>query len=232
MNRTDRLYALVDELRAVAPRPRSARWFADRFEVSARTIERDISALQQSGVPIWAEPGRTGGYCIDRARSMSPLNFTVDEALAVAIALGKMDGTPFHSSATAALRKVVAGMHQDDASRATTLASRVRLLGDDEPTPPASEAFATALSSGSVLRLVYRDRAGQSTERDVEPLGYIGKESHWYLIGWCRLRNGVRAFRWDRIASASATGERPARRAFRPEDLEIPYGELRPLGIE
>ena len=62
MNRTDRLYALVEEMRAVAPRPRSARWLAGRFEVSVRTVERDISALQQSGVPIYAESGRTGGY--------------------------------------------------------------------------------------------------------------------------------------------------------------------------
>ena len=62
MNRTDRLYALVEELRAVSPRPRSARWLAARFEVSSRTVERDIAALQEAGVPIWAEPGRTGGY--------------------------------------------------------------------------------------------------------------------------------------------------------------------------
>jgi predicted DNA-binding transcriptional regulator YafY len=54
MNRTDRLYGLVEELRAVA--------------VSVRTVERDISALQQTGVPIWAESGRTGGYCLGRRR--------------------------------------------------------------------------------------------------------------------------------------------------------------------
>ncbi len=62
MDRTDRLYAIVEELRAVAPQPRSARWLAERFEVSTRTIERDASALQQSGVAIYAEPGRRGGY--------------------------------------------------------------------------------------------------------------------------------------------------------------------------
>ena len=68
MNRTDRLYAIVEELRAVSPRPRSASWLADRFEVSRRTIERDISALQQTGVPVWAEPGRTGGRVRARSR--------------------------------------------------------------------------------------------------------------------------------------------------------------------
>jgi hypothetical protein len=66
MNRTDRLYALVEELRAVAPRPRSARWLAQRFEVCSRTVERDIGALQESGAPIYAEPGRTGGYTLDK----------------------------------------------------------------------------------------------------------------------------------------------------------------------
>jgi predicted DNA-binding transcriptional regulator YafY len=61
MNRTDRLYALVEELRVVSPRSRSATWLATRFEVSVRTIERDLDALRETGVPIWAEPGRTGG---------------------------------------------------------------------------------------------------------------------------------------------------------------------------
>jgi predicted DNA-binding transcriptional regulator YafY len=65
VNRTDRLYALVEELRATAPAYRSTTWLAERFEVSTRTIERDLSALQQSGVPIYATAGRRGGYAID-----------------------------------------------------------------------------------------------------------------------------------------------------------------------
>src|SRR6266545_568109 len=69
MNRTDRLYALVEELRATAPRARAARRLAERFEVSVRTIERDILALQQAGVPIWATPGPGGGYKIDPAHT-------------------------------------------------------------------------------------------------------------------------------------------------------------------
>jgi predicted DNA-binding transcriptional regulator YafY len=61
MNRTDRLYALVEELRAAAPGSRSAARLAGRFEVSVRTIQRDLLALQEAGVPIWATPGRAEG---------------------------------------------------------------------------------------------------------------------------------------------------------------------------
>src|SRR5215211_7403000 len=79
VNRTDRLYAIVEVLRATAPRARTARQLAERFEVSARTIERDISALQQSGVPIWATPGPGGGYSVDPEMTLPPLNLTADE---------------------------------------------------------------------------------------------------------------------------------------------------------
>ncbi|MGH9288659.1 MAG: helix-turn-helix transcriptional regulator [Acidimicrobiales bacterium] len=77
MNRTDRLYALVDELRAVAPRARTARQMAARFEVSVRTIERDLGALQQAGVPIYATPGPGGGYAVDRDHTLPPCELHV-----------------------------------------------------------------------------------------------------------------------------------------------------------
>ena len=75
------------------------------------------------------------------------------------------------------------------------------------------------------------ERAGAETVREVEPLGYVGKGRDWYLIGWCRLRDGVRAFRGDRIATVEATAERPPRRPLRVEDLGIAYGGLRTLSL-
>jgi len=226
VNRTDRLYALVEELRAVSPRPRSARWLAQRFEVSVRTIERDLLALQESGAPIWAEPGRTGGYVIDATATLGPTGFTLDEALAVLIGLGTLRRGPFRQSAGTALRKILAVMPDEDARRATVLASRVHLLEppDDVPVLPA---FATALRAGRVVRLRYRDRSGRETMREVEPLGSIGKEGDWFLIAWCRLREGVRAFRGDRMLSVELTDERPPPRTLRREDIAIQYGQLR-----
>ena len=222
MNRTDRLYALVEELRAVAPRPRSARWLADRFEVSARTVERDISALQQSGTPIYAEPGRTGGYCLDRARTLPPVNLTPAEAVAMALALRRVAGTPFRETAGTALRKLVAAMQADDASAARDLAGRVHLIDRDGPPSRMPRLVADALTAGRVLRIRYADKAGAATARDIEPLGYVGGRDHWYLVAWCRLRRAVRAFRTDRIVAATITAETPAPRELAPADLDIP----------
>ncbi len=233
MNRTDRLYALVEELRAVAPRPRSARWLAARFEVSARTVERDISALQQSGAPIWAEPGRTGGYCLDKARTLPPVNLTPGEAVAMALALQGLAGTPFQAVAGTALRKLVASMQAGDAAAARDLADRVLLMGDPGTAAPGPvpRLVADALHPRRVLRIHYADRAGAATLREIEPLGYVGSAAHWYLMAWCRLRGGLRAFRTDRITAVAVTAEVPPARALRREDLDIPYGKVRQLTL-
>lgn len=224
MNRTDRLYAMVEELRAVAPRPRSANWLAGRFEVCARTVERDISALQQAGVPIYAEPGRIGGYVLDKARTLPPVNVTPEETAAIAVGLELLRGTPFHAAARSALRKVVAVMPEREAGEATDLAGRIRLLGAAPPEVPA--AVAQALAARRVLRFGYLDRFGARTEREIEPLSYIGDPNHWYLVGWCRLREAHRAFRLDRIVSPVATEEVAPHRELDPATLDIPH-ELR-----
>ncbi|SCL37951.1 Predicted DNA-binding transcriptional regulator YafY, contains an HTH and WYL domains [Micromonospora rhizosphaerae] len=229
MNRTDRLYALVEELRAVSPRPRSARWLAERFEVSARTIERDIAALQASGVPIWAQPGRTGGYVVDRAHTLPPVNLTAGEAVAMAVALHRLGGTPFVSAAGAALRKLIAVMPAAGVAEAHRLAGRVHLIGAG-PATPVPAAVADAVAARRVLRLRYADRTGADSVRDVEPLGYLGNPTHWYLVAWCRLRDGLRCFRTDRIVSVHPLSE-AVTRELRPGDLDIPERVVRRLSL-
>jgi predicted DNA-binding transcriptional regulator YafY len=223
MNRTDRLYALVEELRAVAPRPRSARWLARRFEVSTRTVERDLGALQESGVPIYAEPGRAGGYSLDRARTLPPVNVTPAEAVAIAVALERLGGTPFEELARSALHKVVAVMPAVDASRAAELAGRVHLVTAPGAAPrPVPRVIADAVATRRVLRIEYCDRTAQPSCRVVEPVGYVGAREHWYLLAWCRLRDGLRAFRVDRIGSVEPTGETTDRRLDAAQ-LPIPH---------
>jgi predicted DNA-binding transcriptional regulator YafY len=229
VNRTDRLYALVEELRAASPRPRSARWLAHRFEVSARTIERDIGALQQAGVPIWAEPGRTGGYVVDRAHTLPPLNLTAAEAVAMAVALHRLGDGPFAQAGATALRKLLAVVPPADAAEARRLAGRVYLIGGG-PAAPVPAAVADAVTARRALRLGYADRAGVATERVVEPLAFLGNPRHWYLLAWCRLRDGLRAFRVDRIASVAALPE-PVTRELVPDDLDIPPERVRALTL-
>jgi predicted DNA-binding transcriptional regulator YafY len=133
VNRTDRLYALVEELRAVAPRPRSAQQLARRYEVSTRTIERDILALQDAGVPIYAETGRRGGYVIDKTLTLPPVNFTAAEMVAMALSVAGAEGTPFAFAARSALRKVLAAAPAGQTAEAAQLMDRIRLIGTDQP---------------------------------------------------------------------------------------------------
>jgi predicted DNA-binding transcriptional regulator YafY len=211
MNRTDRLYALVEELRATAPRARSAPRLAERFEVSVRTIERDILALQEAGVPIWATSGRGGGYTIDPAHTLPPLNFTASEAAAIALALARSGPMPFDGAARTALHKVVAAMPATGRTSAADLLARIHLMHAKRELSdaPVLRAVEEAVLERRVLCLDYCDKQGHSTEaRLVEPLGFIGSERDWYLVGWCRLRSGVRVFRLDRIGTIEVTAER------------------------
>jgi predicted DNA-binding transcriptional regulator YafY len=205
MSRTDRLYALVEELRAVSPRPRSARWLAARFEVSARTIERDLSALQASGVPVYAEPGRTGGYVLDKAHTLPPLAMTPGEAAALAAGLHTLTGTPMADAARSALAKVVAVMPARDRTAAEELAARIRFF-DSREEKVVPLVLQRALAARRVLRIDYADRLGNTSSRVVEPLGFLGGE-HWYLIAWCRLRAAARGFRLDRIGAVEELDE-------------------------
>ena len=116
MNRVDRLYALVEELRAAGPRGRTARQLAERFELSVRTIERDLSALAQAGVPLATKQGRAGGYTVDRSMSLPPLNFTPREAAAIAVALSSSEHVLFMRDGRSALQKIMAAMPKPGAA--------------------------------------------------------------------------------------------------------------------
>lgn len=227
MNRTDRLYALVEELRAVAPRRRSARELAARYEVSVRTIERDIAALQQSGVPILADVGRTGGYALDKRMSLPPLNFSPAEVVAVGVALQRMRGTPFDAAGHAALAKILAALSDESAGAARDLAAQVRVV--EPPGEPPSAPFATlvqlALQRRRLIEMSYVDRFGAVSDRAVEPSALMCGGEGWYLVGWCRLREETRVFRLDRIRSADLTEFLTVVRPSR-EHCDVPPGRI------
>ena len=208
MNRTDRLYALVEELRASAPSSRTAKEMAARFEVSTRTVERDILALQEAGVPIRGAAGRRGGYFIDPQGTLPPINFTPAEALAVAIALADGSG-PFAAAGRQASLKVLAAMGEDARVEAKEMSARVRRYRRPRTRDRAEVSMPVqqAIAEGFVVEVDYMDRHGMLSTRAIEPVGVMSLDDDWYLVGWCRLRDEARRFRVDRILTARCTDE-------------------------
>ena len=115
MNRTERLYAIVEELRRAGPVGRTSTWLAQRFEVSTRTIKRDMAALLEAGTPLEADEGRGGGYRLAKHGALPPLAFTSGEAAAVVVAIAAEPGLPFLLEARSALARVLGAMTADQA---------------------------------------------------------------------------------------------------------------------
>jgi predicted DNA-binding transcriptional regulator YafY len=192
-----------EERRAAGPRGRNARRLAERFEVSVRTIERDILALQEAGVPISSQVGRRGGYLLDRSMTLPPLNFTPAEAVATAIGLRRLDDTPWARDARTALLKIVAAMPDAAADRARKLADGVRLLTQpvSRPDQAIADAVVQAVENQTPIRIDYLDVGGRETVREIEPHQVVLGPNGSYVAAWCRLREDERWFRLDRIHS-------------------------------
>jgi len=214
VNRTDRLYAIAEELRAAGPQGRTSTWLARRFEVAARTVKRDVIALQDSGLPIWAQAGPGGGYVLDAAATLPPLNLTASEATAVALALAAVPQLPFAPDGRSALTKILAAMTAEERALAMALGARLWIRDRRRPARAAvAGVLDEAVRRGVVTVLDYVDKKGTTTRRRaVEPMALAATGGHWYLLAWCRRRRAGRWFRLDRIESAHVTTElAPAR---------------------
>jgi predicted DNA-binding transcriptional regulator YafY len=223
VNRTDRLYAIREELRRAGPRGRTAAHLAATFEVSIRTIKRDISTLQTGGFPAWARPGPGGGYVVDAGATLPPVNLTPSELSGLAVALATHTGQPYAAHARTALAKILAVTTPADRDRAERLASRVWINHTDAPSPidpGVRAAVADALAAARTISLRYRDNNGIESGRRVDPqlLGHTG--GHWYLIAYCHTRQAIRWFRLDRITTARLTRQAATDRPV--TDIGIP----------
>jgi proteasome accessory factor B len=202
VNRTARLYALVEELRAAAPRSLTVAVLAARLEVSSRTVQRDLQVLMEAGVPVRTTSGRGGGWSIDPSMTLPPIHLTPEEASALALALATATG----KHARTASQKIAAALNGPASAAAGELAARIvalpsRTKGD------VRTAVDHAVATNTVLRLTYTDVSGRESERVVEPAGLLTADGRWYLIAWCRTRQAGRGFRLDRITGAMTTSE-------------------------
>ncbi len=114
------------------------------------------------------------------------------------------------------------------AAEASQLMDRVRLIGTGNPgSGGVPSPVQEAITARHVLLLDYRDRRDVMTTREVEPVAFAATRAHWYLIAWCRLRDGARAFRLDRIRAAVDTGEPAPQRSYADLDVDIPDALIR-----
>jgi predicted DNA-binding transcriptional regulator YafY len=202
MNRVDRLFAIL--LFFQRKKRVRAGDLARFFEVSERTIYRDIMALCESGVPIISRPGE--GYELAEGYYLPPLMFTPAEASAVALAsqmlISHATGRVV-ADAEQALAKIVAPLSERTRQQITDLGAIFRFLAPPGLIDLDDNRLATlyrAAHERRLLRLQYHSYShNETTVRDVElqQLSYYG--GVWYLGGYCRLRQGMREFRVERI---------------------------------
>jgi predicted DNA-binding transcriptional regulator YafY len=205
MNRTDRLVAMVLFLQG--RRVVRASEMAAHFEVTERTIYRDIAALGEGGVPISGEAGV--GYCLMKGYQLPPVMFTAEEASALFVGgemVKQFTDASLQGPMASALDKLRAVLPRDRQDHVHKLVSRTIVRGRMGRAAPdiGSQRWMVTVQQGVVLRRVLRmayrglDRE-EETQRDVEPLGVVFYGGAWTLVAWCRLRTGIRHFRVDRI---------------------------------
>ncbi len=184
---------------------------AARFDVSQRTIHRDVLALRERGIPVDGEPGRGGGLRLDPVRSLAPIRLELEEivGLVLAVTLASSETSlVFGRDARTAVDKIMAALPEARARDLRRLLSRVLVAQPAStavrqglgPVPAAVlRQFEAAFHARSALGFRYVDRHGNRTSRRAEPHGLLVQSPAWYLLAFDLDRGAPRMFRLDRI---------------------------------
>ena len=195
---------------------------AERLQVSARTLRRDVDRLRELGYPIQAQRGVDGGYQLAAGTALPPLVVDDEEAVALAVGLqvaaqGAVEGTA--EASMRALAKVIQVMPARLRRRVEALnAATVPASWGNSPQAAVDPAILTttamACRDAERLRFSYTAASGEQTDRHVEPYRLVLLGRRWYLVGYDLTRQDWRSFRLDRLAGPRGTGAR-----FRPREL-------------
>lgn len=204
MRRAERLFRLVNELRNRGTC--RAEDLASYFEISMRTVYRDIAHLQASGLPIEGEAGV--GYLLRPGFDLPAMTFTFEQLDALAMGLSFVEAagdTSLSQAAKEVRAKLQASLPDPDQRKLETapfFAGR-----RDGRAPPFAKTLRRAIRQVNILHLQYKDADGNLSDRRVRPLGIWAFTDGWLFAAWCELRQDFRAFRLDRIAAMSETGD-------------------------
>jgi len=219
VKRISRLTAIVTQLQT--KRLLTAAQLADRFNVSIRTIYRDVKALEQAGIPILTEEGK--GYTMMEGYRLPPVSLTENEARALVTVeqiLVKNTDSSLSRDYEVAISKIKAILKQVTKNKVELLADRIAISPAfaRHHTSDSLTIIQNALTSFQVLEITYRAKHdGETTERQVEPFAlYFSLSESWLLIAYCRLRNDFRMFSLDRILKVNL-----ANVSFQPHQLTL-----------
>ena len=207
MRRADRLFDIIQALRQ-APRPVTAAQLAERFEVTARTIYRDVAALQASRVPIEGAPGL--GYVLRRGFDLPPLMFTSDEVDAIAVGarlVRRLRDPGLQQAADSVLSKVATVL--PDALRPQVVEAPFYVSDGSAAVPQGIDpaAVRAAIRDTRKLRITYVDEDGRRTRRTIWPIAMAYYVDATLLAAWCELRSDYRHFRVERIRRSNLLDE-------------------------
>jgi predicted DNA-binding transcriptional regulator YafY len=206
VRRQTRLFAIAEHLRARRTGV-TAEALAERFGVTVRTIYRDLDALRDAALPVRADRGRGGGYALDRAYTLPPVNFTAREA-ALLVTLGRwateMRLLPFAETLQNALDKVRGALSASAQRELLELMAGLQFVGVPAlPVPDrVRQAIERAWFEQAPLRLRYRGSNGVVTSRTFRIQGVVFERSITMINGIDLDKNEPRQLRLDRIESA------------------------------
>ncbi len=229
MNRLDRMSAIL-----IALQSRSvvrAADLAQRFDVSIRTIYRDIRTLEQAGVPICGEAGM--GYSLVEGYRLPPLMFTPAEAMAFLTAEKMVEqmtdkGNSDHfRSGMDKVRAVMKGEGRGYMKGWEGLESSIlvrRGQTSPERIPGLLQTILGSIASGVILEMDYTNVEGAVSCRQVEAAGVVFVHPNWYMMAWCHLRGEYRTFRLDRIDRMTVTEQPHTISGHPPPELLVGLG--------
>ncbi|AXB47886.1 helix-turn-helix transcriptional regulator [Amycolatopsis albispora] len=190
---------------------------AAKLGVTTRTVRRDVERLRQLGYEVEATTGTAGGYRLGAGQRMPLLQLDDDEAIAVAAGLVTRGGgsiADLDSSSVRALAKVRRMLPARLRPRLAALAEAASPHAPAGADPLVLATLASCCTERETVTFGYRNRAGEPSERRVEPHSMVTLERRWYLLGFDVHREDWRVFRVDRIDAPTSTRHR-----FTPREL-------------
>ncbi len=202
-----------------------AQELADQFEVSPRTIYRDIDAINLAGIPVRSTSGVGGGFEIMQEYKVDRKIFSTADLSAILIGLSSLSNIIRGDELVNALAKVKSFIPADRARDIELQANRIYI--DLEPwmgnrnIQPYLETIKSALQESKLLAFEYADRYGNKTVRTAEPYQLVLKGSHWYWQGFCHARKDFRLFKLARMSNLRIQAETFAPREYPKPQLDI-----------